>query len=91
MSVILQSLFISFFYNTINTLHDRFHSSALIKLLGTWHQGRITGGLLWYIAPPENMTQAFLYPHRTIFYTAFVCFLCSIFARYPLIHSGSGS
>lgn len=52
MSVILQSLFISFIYNTINTLHDRFHSSALIKLLGTWHGGKITGGILWYVAPP---------------------------------------
>lgn len=77
MSVILQSMLISNFYKISQILHDRFYKSALIKLLGTWEGDRITGGVLWYIAPPYDLTEAITHPHRTIFYIAFVCFLCA--------------
>ena len=36
MSVILQSMLISQFYKISQTLHDRFHGSTLIKVIGTW-------------------------------------------------------
>lgn len=85
MSVILQSMLISNFYKISQILHDRYYKSALIKLLGSWEGNRITGGILWYIAPPYSLSEAIIYPHRTIFYTAFVCFLCAVFAKYLLL------
>jgi protein transport protein SEC61 subunit alpha len=90
MSVILQSMLISNFYRISQVLHDRFINSPLIKILGTWEQDRITGGVLWYIAPPYNLSEALTYPHRTIFYTTFVCLLCAFFAKYLWGYSDSG-
>jgi protein transport protein SEC61 subunit alpha len=81
MSVILQSMVISNFYKISQSLHDRFYKSALIKLIGTWSGDKITGGLLWYISPPSTIIEAFTYPHRTILYTIFVCFLCALFSK----------
>lgn len=91
MSVILQSMLISNFYRISQVLHERFYRSTLIKLMGTWEGDKITGGILWYISAPYNLTEALLYPHRTIMYTAFVCFLCAVFAKYFTLDSGSGS
>ena len=56
MSVILQSMLVSNFYRISQLLHDRFHKSMLIKLIGSWQGDKITGGILWYIAPPYNMS-----------------------------------
>jgi protein transport protein SEC61 subunit alpha len=56
MSVILQSMLISNFYKISQILHERFVKSALIKLIGTWQGDKITGGLLWYISAPYNLT-----------------------------------
>lgn len=81
MSVILQGMLISNFYRISQLLHDRFTKSILIKLIGSWEGDRITGGVLWYIAPPYDLADALAYPHRTLFYTAFVCFLCAWFAK----------
>jgi protein transport protein SEC61 subunit alpha len=81
MSVILQSMLISNFYMVSKSLHDRFYKSALIKLIGTWSADKITGGLLWYISPPGTLTEALRYPHRTVLYTIFVCFLCAVFSK----------
>lgn len=81
MSVILQSMLISNFYRISQILHDRFHKSLLIKLIGAWEGDRIVGGILWYISPPNGIVEAITYPHRTILYTSFVCFLCAFFAK----------
>lgn len=81
MSVILQSMLISNFYKVSQILYERYEQSALIKLIGTWQGDRIIGGVLWYIAPPENLADAILNPHRAIFYTIFVCFLCAMFSK----------
>ncbi len=81
MSVILQSMVISNFYKISQILHDRFYKSALIKLIGKWEGDRIVGGILWYVSPPYDIQEAFVYPHRTILYIAFVCLLCSWFAK----------
>lgn len=90
-SVILQSMVISKFYKISQILHERFYKSALIKLIGTWQQDKITGGLLWYISAPYDMREAITYPHRTILYTIFVCSICAMFSKYPLLYAGSGS
>jgi protein transport protein SEC61 subunit alpha len=82
MSVILQSMIISNFYRVSQILHDRYYKSLLIKMIGSWEGDKIVGGLLWYISPPYSVAEAVTYPHRTIFYTAFVCFLCAVFAKY---------
>lgn len=82
MSVILQGMLISNFYRISQILHERFYKSALIKLIGTWEHDRIVGGILWYVAPPENLTEAVTYPHRTVFYIFFVCFLCAQLTKY---------
>ena len=90
MSVILQGMVISNFYQISRILHDRFTRSTLIKLIGTWQGDKITGGVLWYVAPPYNLDEAILYPHRTLFYTIFVCLLCALFSKYLLLHVDSG-
>ena len=56
MSVILQSMLISNFYRISQILHEKFYKSALIKLIGSWEGDRITGGILWYVAPPYDLT-----------------------------------
>lgn len=81
MSVILQSMLISNFYRISQVLNARFHHSQLIRLIGNWEGERIIGGILWYAAPPYDLTEAIAYPHRTLFYTAFVCFLCAQFSK----------
>ena len=81
MSVILQSMLVSNFYKISQILHMRFHTSDFIKLIGAWNGDKITGGLLWFISPPYDLADAVTYPHRTILYTIFVCFLCALFAK----------
>lgn len=91
MSVILQGMIISNFYRISQVLHDRFYRSVLIKLIGKWEGDRIVGGILWYVAPPYTIEEALMYPHRTILYISFVCFLCAWFAKYLFFDIGSGS
>lgn len=52
MSVILQSMLISNFYNISSILYSRFSKSILVKLFGVWENGKVTNGLMWYISPP---------------------------------------
>jgi len=89
MSVILQSMLISQFYKISQILHDKFQGSDLIKLIGTWQGDRIVGGVLWYISPPENMTNAIAYPYRTFLYICCVCTLCAVFAKFWIVISKS--
>jgi protein transport protein SEC61 subunit alpha len=90
MSVILQSMLVSNFYKISQILHMRFNTSDFIKLIGAWEGDKITGGLLWFISPPYNLEDALTYPHRTLLYTIFVCFLCALFAKYPTFYLDSG-
>jgi preprotein translocase subunit SecY len=80
-------MLVSNFYRISHILHDRFHKSILIKLIGKWEGDRIVGGALWYIAPPYDLKEAIAFPHRTIFYTAFVCLLCALFAKFWIVIS----
>jgi protein transport protein SEC61 subunit alpha len=68
----------------------RFNTSDFIKLIGAWEGDKITGGLLWFISPPYNLEDALTYPHRTLLYTIFVCFLCALFAKYLTFYLDSG-
>jgi len=52
MSVILQSMLISNFYNISSILYSRFSKSILVKLFGVWENGKVINGLMWYISPP---------------------------------------
>jgi len=81
MSVILQSMLISNFYRISQVLSYRFEDSLLVGLLGKWEGDKVTGGVIWFISPPYDQTEAWEYPHRTFLYTCFVCFLCAIFAK----------
>jgi protein transport protein SEC61 subunit alpha len=85
MSVILQSMLVSNFYNVSALLHARFSKSILVKLFGVWEKGKVTNGLMWYISPPTDLTDFFLSPVRTVTYLSFVCVSCAFFARYLFI------
>lgn len=81
MSVILQSMLISNFYNISAILHSRFKNSILVKLFGVWENGKVVNGLMWYISPPEDITDFFMSPVRTVTYLTFMCVSCAFFAR----------
>lgn len=80
-SVILQSMFISNFYNISNILYTRFNKTFLINLLGVWEGNKVVGGFAWYISPPGSIENMITYPIRGITYTVFMCFLCACFSR----------
>ena len=85
-SVILQSMFVSNFYILSKILYERFNKTILINLLGKWENGKIVGGLVWYISPPPDYADFLMYPYRFATYVLFVCLACAFFSRYiPLI------
>lgn len=81
MSVILQSMLISNFYNISAILHSRFSKSILVKFFGVWENGKVVNGLMWYISPPQDITDFFMSPVRTVTYLTFMCASCAFFAR----------
>jgi protein transport protein SEC61 subunit alpha len=81
MSVILQSMLVSNFYNISSILYSRFSKSILVKFFGVWENGKVTNGLMRYISPPENFADLVMSPIRTVTYLTFICVSCAFFAR----------
>jgi protein transport protein SEC61 subunit alpha len=81
-SIILQSIFISHFYQISLLLFNRFPKFFLVRLLGTWEGDSIVSGLVWWISPPRDLGDWAAHPIRAVVYTTFVAVSSAAFARY---------
>lgn len=81
-SIILQSLFVSHFYQVSSVLFNRFPGFFLVRWLGTWEGDRIVSGLIWWISPPGDLSNWVMHPVRAVVYTLFVAVSSAMFARY---------
>lgn len=52
-----------------------------MNTLGRWEGEKVVGGVIWYVSPPFDQEEAWMYPHRVVLYTIFVCYLCAKFAK----------
>jgi protein transport protein SEC61 subunit alpha len=85
MSIILQSMFASKIYELSSLLYSRFGGIYFVGLLGTWKDGKVIGGIAYWISPPNGIRE-YASLHGLI-YTIFVCVLCALFAQFWLVVS----
>ena len=87
MPIILQSALVSNLYFISQLLFKHFGNNKLVQLLGTWHQMNMggqmipVGGLVYYMSPPNSITEAFTNPLHSIFYIIFMLSACALFSK----------
>uniref|UniRef100_A0A7R9U700 Translocon Sec61/SecY plug domain-containing protein n=1 Tax=Pinguiococcus pyrenoidosus TaxID=172671 RepID=A0A7R9U700_9STRA len=102
MPIILQTCVLSNVYLVSQMVYRLYPENALIKLLGTWSTDsesaamesgsvRATGGLIYYLSPPQSLMEAVFDPFRAVFYVTFVVTLCAIFAKTWIHVAGTSS
>ena len=94
--IILQSALVSNLFFVSQLLYKRFKGNFLLKLLGQWTEVEggshsiPTGGLAYYISPPNSIIEIARDPFHTILYIAFVLISCALFSKTWLEVSGTG-
>lgn len=95
MPIMLQSTMISNVFMISQMLYKRFDDNFLVRLLGVWepYQGTsqfyATGGLVYYLSAPRNLTDAFLDPIRTVIYVGVMLTGCALLSKTWIEVSGS--
>ncbi|KAJ3549924.1 hypothetical protein NMY22_g701 [Coprinellus aureogranulatus] len=80
----------------LQMLATRFPSNLLVKLIGVWEpmegspQLRATGGIAYYMSPPQTIKEAVLDPIHTAVYITFMLSACALFSKTWIEVSGSG-
>jgi len=95
--IILQTALVSNLYFMSQMLYRRFPTNFLVNLFGAWREleGSYSGhsvpvgGIVYYISPPNNMTELIRDPLHTIIYLFFVLASCALFSRTWIQVSGS--
>jgi len=93
--IILQTALVSNLYFISQLLYKRLGGFFLINMLGTWRevgQGSHmapAGGLIYYISPPQGLSEIFENPIHVITYVTFVLVTCALFSRVWINVSGS--
>lgn len=59
MPIILQTALISNLFTISQIMYDKFGANTFVRFLGTWKQGRPSGGLVFYLNHPESFTGMF--------------------------------
>jgi protein transport protein SEC61 subunit alpha len=96
MPIILQSALVSNLFFFSQMLYKRYRNNFLIRLLGQWQDVESgshsvpTGGLAYYISPPNSILEITRDPFHFIFYIAFVLISCALFSKTWIEVSGSG-
>ena len=85
--IILQSALVSNVYLISQVLAARFGGNILVNLLGQWsdttgsYRSYPTGGLCYYLSPPETLGHVWEDPIHCIFYIIFMLGSCAFFSK----------
>jgi len=95
--IILQTALVSNLYFISQLLYKRLGNFFLVQLLGTWkevgqgsHMAPVSG-LIYYISPPQGISEIFENPIHVIIYVTFVLTTCALFSRVWINVSGSSA
>jgi len=99
MPIILQTALVSNLYFLSQLLYKRYQNNFLVNLLGQWQeldgagaqQSVPVGGLVYYISPPNNVSEILEDPFHTLFYIAFILSACALFSKTWIEVSGSSA
>lgn len=98
MPIILQSALVSNLYFISQLLYKRYGGNLLVQLLGRWEQmeyggGQMipVGGLVYYISPPNSLTEVAANPLHALFYVVFMLSACALFSKTWIEVSGSSA
>jgi len=95
MPIMLQSALSSNIFLFSQTLYNRLPDNLLIRMIGVWEaregsaQVLPTSGLVYYMSPPLNLTDAFMDPLHTAIFTAYMLIACAAFSKTWIEVSGS--
>ncbi|KAI6240375.1 Sec-61 [Aphelenchoides fujianensis] len=95
--IILQSALVSNLYVISQMLASRFGGNFLVNLLGTWsdaaggYRSIPTGGLCYYLSPPETFGNVLEDPLHCFLYIVFMLASCAFFAKTWVDVSGSSA
>jgi len=95
--IILQTAMVSNLYFLSQLLWKRFPGNFIIGLFGAWRElegsyaghSIPVGGIMYYMTPPNSMSELLYDPFHTIIYLAFVLGSCALFSRTWIQVSGS--
>lgn len=97
MPIILQSALVSNLYFISQLLYKRYGSNFLVQLLGRWQAMEFggnmvpVGGLVYYISPPQSLTEVAANPLHAVFYVVFMLTVCALFSKTWIEVSGSSA
>uniref|UniRef100_A0AC35TZL0 Plug_translocon domain-containing protein n=1 Tax=Rhabditophanes sp. KR3021 TaxID=114890 RepID=A0AC35TZL0_9BILA len=95
--IILQSALVSNLYVISQMLSNKFGGNFFVNLLGVWSDGSgsyrssATGGLCYYLSPPETFAAIIFDPIHTIIYIVFMLGSCAFFSKTWIDVSGSSA
>eukprot|EP00795_Rhopilema_esculentum_P000755 gene755-10477_t len=95
--IILQSALVSNIYIISQMLSAKFAGNFLVNLLGTWEDGGgpsrsyPTGGMCYYLSPPETLGQIATDPVHAMVYIFFMLGSCAFFSKTWIDVSGSSA
>ena len=80
-------------------LASRFAGNFIVNLLGTWEtmggggpaRSYPSGGLCYYLSPPENLTHVMDHPFHAVVYIIFMLSSCAFFSKTWIDVSGSSA
>ena len=80
-------------------LASRFAGNFLVNLLGTWEtmggggpaRSYPSGGLCYYLSPPENLGHVIEHPFHAVVYILFMLSSCAFFSKTWIDVSGSSA
>ena len=80
-------------------LASRFAGNFLVNLLGTWEtmggggpaRSYPSGGLCYYLSPPENLGHVIEHPFHAVVYIMFMLSSCAFFSKTWIDVSGSSA
>ncbi|KAK0422082.1 hypothetical protein QR680_007353 [Steinernema hermaphroditum] len=97
MPIILQSALVSNIFMISQMLSSKFGGNILVNILGTWsdasggYRSFPTGGICYYISPPDSFGQMLTEPMHCIIYIVFMLGTCAFFSQAWIDVSGSSA
>lgn len=97
--IILQSALVSNLYFISQMLYSRFGGNLLVDLLGVWStvggggpsRSYPSGGLCYYLSPPDHLGSVIDDPIHAVLYIAFMLGSCAFFSKTWIDVSGSSA
>jgi len=93
--IILQSALVSNFYFISQMLSAKFAGNFFVNLIGTWaesgYQRFPTGGICYYLSPPETISHIITDPIHAVIYIVFMLGSCAFFSKTWIDVSGSSA